>query len=149
MKPNAIIVDMDGTLADVSGIRHYVKKPMNEKNFDAFHAASIFAPANEMVVTMVRQARAAGVFIYVVTARRSQWERTTRAWLEKHDVPYDALCMRGNKDPRKDHEVKKDILDRIREHHTPILAIDDNPSIIELWTSENILTHHVPGWEDE
>lgn len=149
MKPEAIIVDMDGTLANVSGIRHYVKKPINEKDFDAFHKASIFMPPNPEVVQMVEEAHEAGRDIFVVTARKAMWERSTRQWLSKYEIHYDALCMRPTRDQRPDFKVKKDILDRIRETHDVVLAIDDNPSVIELWTSENIPTYTVPGWEVE
>lgn len=148
-KPSAIIVDVDGTLADVSGIRHYVLRPRNEKDFDAFHKAALFAPINEMVATFIRQANDAGVAVFIVTARKSMWERLTRTWLAKHGVVYDALCMRGNKDQRKDVEVKRDILAVIRQTHTPVMAVDDNPSIIELWESEDIPTVTIEGWEED
>lgn len=148
-KPDAIIVDMDGTLANVSSIRHYVKRPRNEKDFDSFHKASIFVPPNKAPLELVKHAHADGLFVFVVTARKSMWEQSTRMWLAKHKVPYDALCMRGNKDSRKDVEVKKDILGLIRATHRPVLAIDDNPSIIDLWSKEGIMTYVVPGWEKE
>ena len=38
VKPTAFIFDMDGSLANVEGIRHLLKTP---KGYDAFHAASI------------------------------------------------------------------------------------------------------------
>lgn len=151
MKQRAVIVDMDGTLADVSGIRHYVKRPRNEKDFESFHGASIFAPVNTAPLSLLLHIRATDptVAIFVVTARRSKWERHTRAWLAKHDVPYDALCMRGNRDTRPDTDVKRDILRRIRTTHSPFLAIDDNPAVIALWAEEGITTYVVPGWETE
>lgn len=147
-KPPAVIVDMDGTLADVSGIRHYVKRPINEKDFDSFHKAAIFAPLNSAPASIVRRAHQEGTAVFVVTARRSMWERLTRQWLDKNEIKYDALCMRGNKDTRVDVEVKRDILTKIRETHEVILAIDDNPSVLALWASEGIMTYVVPGWED-
>lgn len=148
-KPQAIIVDMDGTLADVSGIRHYVKRPVHEKDFDSFHKAAVFAPVNTAPAAIVRQAYEEGTAIFVVTARKSQWEKLTRMWLKKHSIRYDALCMRGNSDRRKDFDVKRDILNKIRETHEVILAIDDNPSVVKLWTEEGITTYVVPGWETE
>jgi hypothetical protein len=64
-----------------------------------------------------------------------------------HDVPSDALFMRGNLDNRKDYEVKKDILSTIRQAWNPIHAWDDNPSIIKLWTEEKIPCTIVDGWD--
>ena len=55
--------------------------------------------------------------------------------------------MRGNDDNRKDYEVKKDMLNTIRKNWEVIYAVDDNPSIIKLWTEEGIPTTIVDGWE--
>lgn len=141
----AIIVDVDGTVANVDSIRHHVRaKP---KNFDAFHAESVNVPAHDWVVDQVRQAKADGHASIIVTARKERWRRHTEFWLALNDVPADALFMRGDNDHRKDVEVKQDILDIIRQQWTVVHAIDDNPSIIALWQSHNIPVTIVPGWE--
>jgi hypothetical protein len=57
------------------------------------------------------------------------------------------LIMRGDKDQRKDYEVKKDMLATIRQAYNPIHAWDDNPSIITLWNEEGIPCTVVDGWE--
>lgn len=41
----AVLVDVDGTLCDVSGIRHYVQSVPKTRNFDKFHRASALCPA--------------------------------------------------------------------------------------------------------
>lgn len=151
--PRAVIFDVDGTLADVSGIRHYVS-PLAEgyrgyKNFDAFHAAASFAPANASVVTMAKVEHESGNKVIVVTSRRQHWEYRTRVWLGKHAIPFDALYMRGNGDTRPDYEVKRDILAQIRETYDPFLAYDDNPAVIRLWEEEGLGTIVVPGWLEE
>lgn len=141
----AVIVDMDGTLADVRTIRHHVRaKP---KNFDAFHEESVNVPAHSDVLSMVRDFKAQGHDILIVTARSAKWRNHTAMWLALHDVPNDALFMRKNKDSRVDTEVKQDILDVIQESWTVIHAIDDNPNIVALWQSHNIPVTIVPGWE--
>ena len=144
MRRTAVLIDMDGTLADVSGIRHHVlAKP---KRFDRFHAESVDCPANADVVAMAHEARAAGHAVLIVTARRHMWRHHTAWWLALHGVPSDAMFMRGNDDDRRDVEVKRDMLATIRRAWIPVLAIDDNPSIIALWESEDIPTVRVPGW---
>ena len=149
-KPPAIIVDVDGTLADVSGIRHHVRKTPARpwKDFDAFHAASVDAPANFAAVAITRAARDAGIAVLVVTARRAVWRNHTAWFLALNDIPSDALFMRATKDGRPDVDVKRDILARIRTQWTPVLAVDDNPAIVALWRSEGIPTVVIPGWED-
>lgn len=147
----ALIVDVDGTLVDVSGARHYVVGRTREqgKDFHHFHLAALFCPPVERTVRMVQVAHEAGWTILVVTARKRMWERVTRDWLAKHEVKYDRLYMRENADQRKDVEVKRDILARIREEFDVGFAIDDNPNVIALWESEGIPVERVPGWDEE
>jgi uncharacterized HAD superfamily protein len=141
----AVIVDMDGTLADVTSIRHHVRQ--RPKDFDAFHRESVNVPPHDHVVQQVRDFKAAGHDILIVTARKARWRHHTAMWLALNDVPNDALFMRGDKDGRVDVEVKKDILDNISLNWTIVHAIDDNPSIIRLWEDHNIPVTIVPGWE--
>jgi hypothetical protein len=57
--------------------------------------------------------------------------------------------MRGAKDQRPDVEVKKDILDTLRQKWDILMAVDDNPSVLSLWQSEGIKTITVPGWIED
>lgn len=143
-KPNAVIFDMDGTLANVSGIRHYVRA--RPKNFDKFHAESINCPPNEEVAQSARDLANDHV-ILVVTARKVKWVYHTLFWLAENGIPYDELLMRDDWDDRPDYEVKRDILEHIRSRWTPVLAFDDNPNVIKLWEEHGIPTVHVEGWE--
>jgi hypothetical protein len=141
------IYDMDGTLCDISGIRHYVERPKGKKNFDAFHRESINAPAHQWVVDDARARHAAGMPVFIVTAREMKWLYTSMVWLSEKNVPYEDIYMRRNKDYRKDVIIKREILAQIRHRgFNPVIAHDDNPSIIELWESEGIETVVVPGW---
>lgn len=142
---DAVIFDVDGTLCDVRPIRHYVAGP--ERNFDRFHNASLFCSPNQRVMEIHNEAVVLGLAIVVVTARDEKYERVTRDWLFKHEVFYDALFMRPWGDGRRDFVVKREILQAIRESGlNPVLAVDDNPSVLELWRSEKIPTIEIPGW---
>lgn len=148
----AIIFDMDGTLADVSSIRHYLRsyddsKGRIVKHFDAFHSESVNVPPHSHVVNAAQMAKVLGHDVLVVTARRHMWRHHTAWWLAMHDVPSDMLMMRGNEDHRPDYEVKKDMLETISKAYEVIHAWDDNPNIIRLWNENNIPTTIVPGWE--
>jgi FMN phosphatase YigB (HAD superfamily) len=153
MKRPAVIFDMDGTLADVSSIRHHLRKYDETKrrivkHFNKFHERSVDVPAHDYVVNAAQVAHMLGLDILVVTARKHMWRHQTAWWLAMHGVHSDALFMRGNLDNRPDYEVKKDILETIRRQWDVIHAFDDNPSIIKLWTEEGISTTMVDGWED-
>ena len=146
-KRPAIIVDMDGTLADVSGIRHHVRRPA--RDFDTFHRLSVDVPVNHEVRKIVRKAWDAGFDVLIVTARREKWRHQTAWFLALHNIPSTALIMRGDHDGRPDVEVKRDMLHQfILPAWNPTLAVDDNPSVIAMWEAEGIPTEVIPGWED-
>lgn len=148
MKPNAVIFDMDGTLADVSSIRHYLKADKGSKDFHSFHSESVNVPPHNHVVNAAQVAHMLGLKVLIVTARKYMWRDRTAWWLALNRIPSDMLIMRGNIDQRRDYEVKKDMLQTIRRAYSPIHAWDDNPSIIKLWKDENIPCTIVEGWED-
>ena len=145
---SCVIFDMDGTLADVSSIRHHLRPEHGKrKDFDTFHSESVNVPPHAHVVNAAHVAKLLGHDVLVVTARRHMWRHHTAWWLAMHGVPSDALFMRGNDDHRPDFEVKKDILHTIRQAWNPIHAWDDNPAVIRLWESEGIPVSIVPGWD--
>src|SRR4030095_13280299 len=100
-KPTACIVDMDGTLCDVTSVRHHVLDT-KRRNYDAFHYGSIFCPPHDWVVDEVRGHFYDGHRILIVTARKERWWDLTSNWLGYHKVPYDELHMRRDDDDRKD-----------------------------------------------
>lgn len=143
----AVIADVDGTLADVRGIRHHVmQKP---KDFDAFHAASAHVPPNQAAIDYVVAAHAAGHVIVVVTARRARWADVTTTWLNTHmPVPFDGPFHRPDDDLRPDVQVKRDIHRYLSRHYDVRGAVDDNPNVIALWDDIGIPTVVIPGWDD-
>lgn len=152
-RPECAIVDVDGSLVDVSGIRHHVL-PMTDdgeykqRNFDAFHRDAIDCPPIPDTVELVHKLHEIGLKILIVTARSQKYGRQTAFWLAMHGIPSDALIMRREGDMRKDVLVKHDILhSNILPAWHPVHAVDDNPSIIDLWSDHRIDVSVVPGWE--
>lgn len=144
---SAVIFDVDGTLADVRGIRHYVVGT-RRKNFDAFHEESVNVPAHAHVANAAQVAHMLGHDVIVVTARKVRWARHTAMWLALNEIPSVSMFMRADADSRPDVEVKRDILKAVKNRWEVIAAWDDNPKIIELWKSEGIHTNVVEGWID-
>jgi phosphoglycolate phosphatase-like HAD superfamily hydrolase len=144
-RPKAVIFDMDGTLADVSGLRHLVQRP--KPDFRAFHERSVDAPPHDYVVAMAREARDAGLAVVIVTARSVKYRNHTAFWLAMHGVPSDALYMRAETDYRPDFEVKRDILVRLSARFSPIRAVDDNPNVLHLWEQAGLEVTRIPGWD--
>jgi FMN phosphatase YigB (HAD superfamily) len=148
-RTRAVIFDVDGTLADITGARHYLTDDVRRKNFQKFHAAASFLPPVWTVLDCALALQHLGVPLIVVTARREQWRYRTSTWLRKYGVTPEHLMMRPDRDDRRDVEVKRDILARIRTRYEPVLAFDDNPSITALWVEEGIPCVLVPGWDIE
>lgn len=147
MTTPAVIVDVDGTLADVSGIRHYVLDDPRNKDFHAFHAAASYVPPMTGVPELVRALHAQGYAILIVTSRKEMWRYRLKVWLRKWEVPFDAIGMRADHDGRRDDDVKRDLFIRARRMgFDPVLALDDNPAVIALWRQLCIPTVVVPGW---
>lgn len=147
MTTPTVIVDVDGTLADVSGIRHYVLDDPRKRLFQKFHAAASFTTPMPLVAELVRALHAADLSVVILTSRTEEWRYNTRIWLRKWDIPFDALGMRAQHDDRRDDDVKRDLYGQMRRlGYDPVLAIDDNPIVVQLWRSLNIPTVVVPGW---
>ena len=150
----AAIIDMDGTLVNVSGIRHHVAPVDSDgnyksKNFDDFHTAAINCPPILSTIDLVKDLKAEGLDILIVTARSQRYGRQTAFWLAMHGVPSDAMIMRREGDMRKDVLVKAEMLKyNILPWWDPQHAVDDNPNVYDLWTSNCIKTTVVPGWVD-
>jgi beta-phosphoglucomutase-like phosphatase (HAD superfamily) len=147
----AAILDMDGTLCDVSSIRYHVNPSdprfSGRQRFDLFHAESVDCPPNDQAVELYRSARAQGMAIVIVTARKVQWRYHTIVWLAENGIEYDLLLMRADSDDRPDYEVKADLLTEILVQYEPVLAVDDNPAVLALWEEHGIPTERIPGWE--
>lgn len=148
----AVLFDMDGTLTDVSAIRHYVVGgPAHNyrKDFEAFHRESVNQPAHAHVVNHAQVANLLGHAIVIVTAREARWRNHTAMWLALNGVPSDALYMRANGDRRPDYEVKRDIYARLSASFDIVHAVDDNPAVLRLWDELGIPTTVIQGWYSE
>lgn len=143
----AYIFDVDGTLANVDPYIHLVRG--SNRDYEAFHEASIDALPNMEVVEMLNHAFFDQMHVIIVTSRMEKWRGLTSMWLAKNDIGHHALYMRGDNDYRSDYEVKSDILDNIKKHWRVIHAVDDNPSVITLWEANGIPTTKIGTWDGD
>lgn len=147
-RPPAAIADVDGSLCNVSSVRHHVLQ--EPKDFDAFHAASIDCPANDQAIQWCIEHYEAGETILVVTGRMDRWCMLTTMWLDREmPVPYDGPFMRRDGDRRSDYIVKKEIHRYLTRHYDIRAAMDDNPSIIGLWEELGHPVTVIPGWDHD
>jgi|KBSSwiStaDraftv2_1062776.scaffolds.fasta_scaffold258128_2 predicted kinase len=121
--PDAILVDLDGTVA-LMGSRN----PYDSKN------VHLDRP-NPPVIRAVRAMYEAGHTIIYCSGRPEESREATQAWLDRHvGVPYAALHMRKTGDSRKDSIVKREIFDRELRHAWHIVAVfDDRNQVVRMW----------------
>lgn len=145
IKPTAHIYDVDGTLANVDPYLHHVRG--SNRDYNAFHEASIDALPNIDVLEMLNNSVSDGHAILIVTSRKEKWRGLTSMWLAKNNARSHALFMRSDDDNRPDYEVKKDILDKINKYWDVVHAVDDNPNVISLWKENGIPTTKIGTWD--
>jgi len=145
IKPTAHIYDVDGTLANVEPYLHYVRG--SNRDYDAFHEASIDALPNVEVLEMLNNSVSDGNSILVVTSRKEKYRGLTSMWLAKNNIRSHGLFMRADDDNRPDYEAKKDMLDEISKLWDVTHAIDDNPNVIKLWEDHRIPTTKIGTWD--
>ena len=145
MKPSAYIFDVDGTLANVDPYLHHVRG--SNRDYNAFHEASINALPNIEVVQMLNNAVSDRHAILIVTSRKEKYRGLTSMWLAKNNIRSHALFMRADDDSRPDYEAKKDMLDKINVLWDVVHAVDDSPNVIKLWEDHGIITTKIGTWD--
>jgi len=147
-----IIIDLDGTLADLTHRRHLVAtKP---KNWKAFFALASKDTCIEPIA-MIARGFAMGNRVIICSGRPDDLREVTEAWLSKHVweearwLNHSGLYMRKTGDYRPDDIVKRELYDEIlRDGFRPVLAIDDRMRVIEMWKSLGLLVLAVNGGDD-
>lgn len=143
----AVIFDWQGTLVDVSGIRHLVESG-GYRNFPEFHRQTGNCPPIQDTVRALWNAiQDDDKVIVLMTGCTDDFRDVLTSWMMRNDVMTHAVLMRRAGDYRADVAVKLDMLTWVREQgFTVVHAWDDNPNVLKLWQDEGIPTTVVPGW---
>ena len=131
--PAAVLVDIDGTVALMSGRSPYDWARVGEDL------------PNPAVITAVRAMQAAGNAIVFCSGRDEVSRPETEAWLDLYvGVPYEALFMRPEGDGRKDAVVKREIFDRdIRNRWRIVGVFDDRQQVVRMWRALGLTVFQV------
>lgn len=148
---DAIIFDLDGTLANVSHIIAELGYPFQPTpyNLERFHYLSQFAPMIGWVADELLRVHASGTAILIVTARNEAYKDITVEWLAQNGLPHTELHMRSADDQRPDYEIKADILTTLNESWSVLRAYEDNPTVIQMWLDRGVPVTVVPGWPED
>lgn len=133
-----IIVDLDGTLADVSHRLKHVRKGMR-KDWKSFFAEMHLDPLNVWCRELMVAMKNAGFRVAIVSGRPDDYRDVIERWLQEHDVPYDAIHLRRGGDFRADNIVKREILYANFNKDDVLFVVDDRPSVVQMWRQEGLV----------
>lgn len=131
-----LIVDIDGTLADIVPRMNKAGTPPDRRDKHAFQNwldvlqdedDLINDPPISEVIALVHTMKRAGHQIVYLTGRAEKYRNTTQAWLKRYGL-FGKLFMRSNEDWRSAHDYKEYMLKGILSEYAPdiCLAIDDD-----------------------
>ncbi len=142
MKP-VVIVDIDGTIADVRHRLHHIRGGRH-KNWKAFFEGMDRDTPIDTVIRWVRNL-SPDYDVVVVTGRPEQYRRRTEAWLHRQGISFSRLFMRRDGDHRPDYVAKAEVL---RELSGVAFAIDDRPQVCAMWKRNGIRCFQVASDEE-
>lgn len=130
---NAILVDLDGTLTNVEHRVHHVQDRANP-DWKSFNEKMVHDTLNDWCHCLIESMQSNGDKVIFITGRRENYRQHTETWLEKHNISYQALYMRGIEDRRDDHEIKKEIFRRNIEGKFQVrFVVEDRASVVKMW----------------
>ena len=126
-KKDAIVVDVDGTVADMVGVRSPFE--WDKVGEDKPH---------QYVIDIVNAARYDGLDIIFLSGRDGCCMEETHKWLTKYTQVDDFyLFMRSVGDMRKDTIIKKELFKKYIDNNFNVLyAIDDRYCVARMWQYE-------------
>lgn len=129
--PNAIICDLDGTLAIHNG-----RSPYDEDKCDT-------DLVNEQIRTLLWQTTGSTAHLIFVSGRHDTVKEKTEKWIKEHGCPgrsFD-LFMRKANDNRNDAIVKREIfMEHINGKWNVLFVLDDRNRVVDMWRNDLGLT---------
>lgn len=146
---DAVIFDIDGTLADVDEfLHHLVNRPDSPRDWQGFHREVGKAKVKLEVLSMLHLYQHRGVYTILLTSRNVDWQEETMGWLKKNNITYDVLMMRSKGDRRSAPEFKEDRFKKISQDFNIVRVFDDHPGVCGVAEELGIPVTKVPGYEE-
>jgi predicted kinase len=127
--PDCIIVDIDGTLAHMTGRSPY--------DYSKVHTDAVDAKIREIVQRYYRRdinEETASTFVVVLSGRTDDCKIETESWLKANNIPYDLIYMRAAGDNRKDSIVKNELYQaNIKGKFNVRFVLDDRQQVVDMW----------------
>jgi hypothetical protein len=148
MKKEAIIVDIDGTLANCEHRRHFIDGTHEKQDWKSFYESMINDTVNDWCkFIMGRCYDESGriqTSLLLISGRPEEYRELTLDWLIKYHMwdwqEENKLFMRKTGDFRDDCVIKEEIYrEHIEPHYDVLFCIDDRPKVCRLWRSIGLI----------
>jgi len=138
-KPDAIIIDLEGTLSDHSHRKHL----WEGKNYHLYNKKFIDDPVNENFLVHLKTC--AGMAIIICTAKKAKYHEIVSEWLIKNELAIliSDIHYRGSNDERSSVEVKKSLLTEVQSKYNVVATYDDREDICQMFAENGIKSYLV------
>ena len=112
-KKEAIIVDLDGTLANIEHRRHFLRQ--KPADWRSFNESMVMDTVNEWCHTIMKKIQSGTcdeTSILLVSGRGEEYRTHTEEWLKNNFIDYQTLLMRPAADFRADEIIKREIYEK-------------------------------------
>lgn len=143
----AIIVDLDGTLADMEHRVKYVRQ--EKKDWKTFFGKMVEDSLNEWCKQIIDKFKHTHKII-ILTGRPYDYCQVTMNWIDKNSVHYDYVFMRKKNDYRRDDLIKREIYkEKIKPNFDVLFCIDDRQAVVDMWRNEGLVCLQCQQWAEE
>lgn len=145
----AVVVDLDGTLANVDHRVHLVRQ--ESKQFSEFYALAKDDEVNEWCRILINSIH--GHYrlpVWIVSARPKTLRDATKKWLDDNNVRHEKLFLlrEDEKDNTPDQELKRQWL---RDNGGPdrvLFVVDDRQRVVDMWRAEGVTCLQCAKWDE-
>jgi hypothetical protein len=132
-----VVLDLDGVLADARGRQHFLSGP-GRKDWNRFFEAAGEDPVIEEVVRLL-ELLDPDLSIVLLTARPMRIRPLTEEWLGRHEVDWDLLVMRPDRDFGPSVEFKRRTTRDLLEVGFDLrLAFEDDRRNVDMFHEEGV-----------
>ena len=149
-RQDTVVVDLDGTLADVNHRIPLVKT--DHPDWDEFYKRVADDKLNVWCKKLIKGMRESGHRVVIVSARPQTLLEVTSSWLYKHGVIVDNIFMlrevnKGKIDFTPDRELKRRWLAKYGKERV-LFAVDDRQRVVDMWREEGVVCLQCQSWKE-